>query len=61
MQNKNFKGFVDETIRDGLQCLTCLNVEYETKIKAIQHMCKIPSITDVIVGMIGVSKKMIKK
>lgn len=57
MQNKNFKGFVDETIRDGLQCLTCLNVEYETKIKAIQHMCKIPSITDVIVGMIGVSKK----
>ena len=51
----NFKGFVDETIRDGLQCIQLISTKDETKRDIIEYMNSIPLITDIIVGMIGIS------
>lgn len=51
-----FKGFVDETIRDGLQYVGCINTSFQCKKAAISYMKNVKYITDVILGMIGISE-----
>ena len=52
-----FKGFVDETLRDGLQSIDYTGISLEEKIQIIKYIDCIPWITDVIIGMVNVSEK----
>ncbi len=57
----NFVGFVDETIRDGLQCIQFVNTKNERKFKYINCMKDISIIKDIIIGMVGISDENDKK
>lgn len=57
LELSNFKGFVDETIRDGFQLIQLIDTNKETKKDIISYMNNINLISDVVVGMIGISEK----
>lgn len=50
-------GFVDETIRDGLQAPYCPALSAGEKINLIDFMAQIRGVTDVIIGMAGLGDK----
>ena len=56
-ENNFFSGIVDETIRDGLQCIKCPIVSTQDKKEIIKKAEKINCISDMIIGMVGIDAK----